>query len=98
MLSEDNSHRQMRSSTPTGTITKTAEAILEILEAETEGESFSREEAVAALTSKESFRSIDDERIELLEPLTEADYEMYLDVLISNGYLYGVDDQLRITP
>jgi hypothetical protein len=88
----------MRSSTPTGTITETAKAILEVLEAGTEGESFSREEAVVVLTSRESVGSIDEERVELLEPLTEADYEMYMDVLISNGYLYGVDDQLRITP
>ena len=98
MLSEDNRHRQMRSSTPTGTISETAQSVLEVLEAGTEAKSFSREEALAVLQAEEYPAGVDEETVEFLKPLTEADYEMSLDVLISNGYLYGVDDQLRITP
>jgi hypothetical protein len=87
----------MRSSTPTGTITATARAVLAVLEADVKEEQFTREEAIDVLTTEPYPEAVDEEATELLEPLTEADYEMYLDVLLSNGYLYDVDGRFRIT-
>jgi hypothetical protein len=88
----------MRSSTPTGTIPETAEGVLAVLNATVDTEPFSREVATEALSADEYPDSVDTETAEMVHQLASFEYDDYLEMLLKNGYLYGVDDGLRITP
>ncbi|MFT4920890.1 MAG: hypothetical protein ACI8XM_000081 [Haloarculaceae archaeon] len=98
MPSEMHSEKRMRSSNPTGTIPETAKGVLTVLEASLCTEPFEHETALDVLTAEEYPPAVDDGTAEMVQQFSDFEYEAYLETLEQNGYLYTVDDKLRITP
>jgi hypothetical protein len=98
MASEMLSEKRMRSSNPTGTIPETAQGMLAVLEASLGREPFERETALEVLTADEYPPAVDDRTVEMVQQFSDFEYEEHLETLEQNGYLYTVDDKLRITP
>lgn len=88
----------MGSSTPTGTIPETAKGVLTVLEASLATEPFKREEALNVLTAEEYPPTVDDGTVEMVQQFNGFEYGECLKTLEQNGYLYTVDEKLRITP
>jgi len=62
---------------------------------------FSRDEGVTALvesTPTDDSVDIEESVTEVLEDCSEDAADHYLDILLQNGYLYAVGDDLHITP
>jgi hypothetical protein len=88
----------MGSSTPTGTIPETTKGVLTVLEASLGTEPFERETALNVLMAKEYPSAVDDGTVEMVQQFNDFEYEESLETLEQNGYLYTVDEKLRITP
>jgi len=88
----------MRSSNPTGTIPETAKGVLAVLETTLGTDPFEREAALDVLTAEEYPSAVDDDTAEMVQRFSAFEYEEYLETLEQNGFLYTVDDKLRITP
>jgi hypothetical protein len=50
------------------------------------------------LMTKEYPSAVDDGTVEMVQQFNDFEYEESLETLEQNGYLYTVDEKLRITP
>jgi hypothetical protein len=92
---------QMASSGPTGTIPVTTEAALEVLRHRFGDERFRRNEAIESLLdvdlSDDPF-DVEDPAATRLRNCSREDADSHIQILLENGYLYAIGDELRITP
>jgi hypothetical protein len=91
----------MPSSDPTGTIPATTAAALEVLQHRFGDKRFRRDEAIEVLLnvdlSSDAF-DIEDPAATRLQDCARADADTHIQILLENGYLYAIGDDLKITP
>lgn len=92
---------QMPSSDPTGTIPVTTEAALTVLRHRFGDKRFRRDEAIESLRdvdlSSDAF-DIEDPAATRLQNCSREDADTHIQILLENGYLYAIGDDLKITP